>query len=41
MTSQERHEARYQRRKKLREEKRKQKSEACGTCEEVFSYENL
>lgn len=41
MTSEERHEARYQRRKKLREEKRKQRSEACGSYEQVFSYENL
>lgn len=41
MTSEERHEARYQRRKKLREEKRRKKSETCGTYEQVFSYENL
>ena len=41
MTSEERHEARYQRRKKLREEKRRKKSEACGSYEQVFSYENL
>lgn len=41
MTSEERHEARYQRRKKIREEKRKQKSKEYGSYEEVFSYEHL
>ena len=41
MTSEERHELRYQRRKAMREEKRRKKSEACGSFEEVFSYENL
>lgn len=41
MTSEERHELRYQRRKLKRELKRKNKSKECGTFEEVFSYENL
>ena len=41
MTSEERKEARYQRRKKIREEKKKQKSLLCGSYEDVFSYENL
>ena len=41
MNSKERHEARYQRRKKAREEKRRKKCEACGDFETVFSYENL
>lgn len=41
MTSEERHEIRYQRRKKLREEKRKKRSNNCGKFEEIFLYENL
>lgn len=41
MTSEERHEKRYQRRKKLRQEKREKKSKECGSYEEVFSYEHL
>ena len=41
MTSEERREARYQRRKRAREEKRRARSAACGSFEEVFSYENL
>ena len=41
MNSAERHEVRYQRRKKKREEKRRLKSLQCDSIETVFSYENL
>lgn len=41
MTSQERHEARYQRRKAKREEKKMKKYGKCYKFEDVFSYENL
>lgn len=41
MTSEERHEARYQRRAAKRKEKRLARSKACGNFEDVFSYENL
>lgn len=41
MTSEERHEARYQRRVKKRQEKRLALSKSCGDFEDVFSYENL
>ena len=41
MTSIERHEKRYQRRKIKREEKRLMRSKACGDLEKVFSYSNL
>lgn len=41
MTSEERHEARYQRRVKRREERRLAVSKACGDFDEVFSYNNL
>lgn len=41
MTSEERREARYQRRVKQRQERRLARSRACGDFEEVFSYENL
>ncbi len=41
MTSKQRHESRYQRRKKLREQKRIQNSMKCGSYEEVFSYEKI
>ena len=41
MTSLERHEARYQRRAKKRQERRLEVSKACGNFEDVFSYANL
>ena len=41
MTSEQRHEMRYQRRKKLRQEKLTKKAIECGAYEKVFSYENL
>lgn len=41
MTSEERKEGRYQRRCAGREAKRRARSEACGSFEQVFSYENL
>ena len=41
MTSEERHEARYQRRVKKRQERRLALSKSCGDFEDVFSYENL
>lgn len=41
MTSEERREARYQRRKRKRQERRDARSKACGDFEEVFSYRNL
>lgn len=41
MTSEERHEQRYQRRKRARDERRIARSVACGGFEEVFSYNNL
>lgn len=41
MTSEERKEGRYQRRRAGREAKRRARSEACGSFEQVFSYENL
>lgn len=41
MTSEERKEGRYQRRCARREAKRRARSEACGSFEQVFSYENL
>ena len=41
MTSEERHEARYQRRVKRRQERRLALSRSCGDFEDVFSYENL
>ena len=40
-TSEERREARYQRRKAARQAKRNSLSESCGTFEEVFSFEHL
>lgn len=41
MTSEERHEARYRRRKAERQRQRDARSEACGSFEQVFSYEHL
>lgn len=41
MTSQERHEARYQRRKAKREQKYLSKYESCNNFEEVFTYSNM
>lgn len=41
MTSEERREGRYRRRCAGREAKRRARSEACGSFEQVFSYENL
>lgn len=41
MTSKERHEARYQRRKILREKKRKQYSIPYDDFDKVFTYDNL
>lgn len=41
MTSEQRREMRYQRRKKLRQEKLIKKAMECGSYEKVFSYENL
>lgn len=41
MTSKERHELRYQRRKAKREEKRRQRSLVLGTINDVFTYRNL
>ena len=41
MTSEERHEARYRRRKAERQRRRDARSEACGSFEKVFSYEHL
>lgn len=41
MTSEERHEARYRRRKAERQRRRDARSEACGSFEQVFSYEHL
>lgn len=41
MTSQERHEARYRRRKVFREQRRFLRSKQHGDFEQVFSYENL
>lgn len=41
MTSAERHEARFQRRRAARREREIQRAAACGGFEEVFSYENL
>lgn len=41
MTSEERREARYQRRVRERQEKRLARSKACGDFEQVFSYDNL
>ena len=41
MTSEERHEARYRRRKAGRQRRRDARSEACGSFEQVFSYEHL
>lgn len=41
MTSQERHEARYQRRKTSREQKRKDRSDAIGGVAEVFSFNTM
>ena len=41
MTSEERHEACYQRRVKKRQERRLALSKSCGDFEDVFSYENL
>lgn len=41
MTSEERREARYQRRSRLRQERRLARSRACGDFEDVFSYTNL
>lgn len=41
MTSEERHEARYRRRKAERQRRRDARSEACGNFEQVFSYEHL
>lgn len=41
MTSEERHELRYQRRASRRQANREARSMACGDLEEVFSYNNL
>ena len=41
MTSEERHEARYRRRLAERQRRREERSRACGTFEEVFSFQNL
>lgn len=41
MTSEERREVRYQRRKQKRFEKRMQRSKNCGDFEDIFSYKNL
>ncbi len=41
MTSEQRHEIRYQRRKRLRQEKLTKKAMECGSYEDVFSYKNL
>lgn len=41
MTSEERRENRYRRRKAKREERRKARSQACGNFEEIFSYKKL
>lgn len=41
MNSQERHEARYQRRKSKRIEKRRRRNEEIGTLEDIFSYHTL
>ena len=41
MTSEERHEARYRRRLAERQRRREERSMACGTFEEVFSFQNL
>ena len=41
MTREERHEARYRRRKAERQRRRDARSEACGSFEQVFSYEHL
>lgn len=41
MTSEERHEARYQRRVRKRQERRLALSKSCGDFEDVFSYSNL
>ena len=41
MTSEERREARYQRRVRERQEKRLARSKACGDFEQVFSFDNL
>lgn len=38
MTSEERHEARYRRRLAERQRRREERSRACGTFEEVFSF---
>lgn len=41
MTSQERRELRYQRRKAKRDEARLMRSQKCGDFEEVFSFRHL
>lgn len=41
MTSKERHEIRYQRRKTKREERKRKRAEEIGNFEEVFSFNNL
>lgn len=41
MTSEERRKARYLRRKQHREEQRQKRFAACGTLEEIFSFEHL
>ncbi len=41
MTSKERHERRYARRKQAREKKRLDRAVKCGDFQEVFSYENI
>ena len=41
MTSEERREARYQRRKAKRDETRLKRSMTCGDFEEVFSFRHL
>lgn len=41
MNSQERHEARYQRRKAMRIERRRKRNEEIGTLEDIFSYHTL
>lgn len=41
MTSNERREARYQRRKQYREAQRRKRIAACGSLDEIFSFEHL
>ena len=41
MTSDERREGRYQRRRQHRENQRQKRIAACGTLDEIFSFEHL